>query len=496
MRTALLIATDTYADPTFRALRAPALDAVELDGVLADPAVGEFRTEVLLNRSAQEVRQRVNEVFAAAGVDDLVRSADPSLRAEGVRVLRTRAEAGDTVSAQALRLLAASQDQELSAAASAALGLPVEQPVHTPGAAVLPHHAKLGARTTAVAFTPDSSLMAAGGRVLDTSSWLGVGPTQLDRTAYAFSPDGRLLAVSTPTGASLYSTASWTVVTKTVAPRLRQPVQIGRPSFSHDGRTLVLWVPEQPPALWVAVEDQWQHRPLRMAKLVCLHVAAAAPKMATLSVHNEIQVWDTETRRPVGAPLVPETSARAVALSPDGRLLAVAEEDRTSLRRTADHGVVATLPRGTSSPTGLAFSPDGRLLATSSDDGLHLWSVPAGRLRQTVETYVRDVVFSPDLRLMAGVARNGVVWLWAVDEHDLGSLPEPPLPPTAEQWQEVVARARRLALIGGGSAFAVGFGASLLLSGFSWLGLAIALGVGVFLSGVAVVAVQLLLTGW
>ena len=55
-RTALLIATDTYDDPTFRALRAPALDAVELDGELADPVIGEFTTEILLTRSAQDVR--------------------------------------------------------------------------------------------------------------------------------------------------------------------------------------------------------------------------------------------------------------------------------------------------------------------------------------------------------------------------------------------------------------------------------------------------------
>ncbi|XVV07423.1 hypothetical protein ACQPW3_19415 [Actinosynnema sp. CA-248983] len=100
-----------------------------------------------------------------AGLPDelrrLVRSADPSLRAEEVRMLRTRAEAGDTVSAQALRLLAAGHDPELSAAASAALGLPVEQPVSTPGPAVLPHHAMLARRTTAVAFSPDSSRVAA-----------------------------------------------------------------------------------------------------------------------------------------------------------------------------------------------------------------------------------------------------------------------------------------------------------------------------------------------
>ncbi|MEJ2859287.1 MULTISPECIES: caspase, EACC1-associated type [unclassified Saccharothrix] len=72
MRRALLIATDTYGDPTFGALRAPRRDAEELEAVLRDEAIGAFRTEVLLNPSAQLLREHVDGLFTEAGHDDVV----------------------------------------------------------------------------------------------------------------------------------------------------------------------------------------------------------------------------------------------------------------------------------------------------------------------------------------------------------------------------------------------------------------------------------------
>ncbi|MEV0680177.1 caspase family protein [Actinosynnema sp. NPDC050436] len=72
MRTALLIATDTYADPAFSALASPEHDAVELDRVLSDPSIGEFTTEVLVNRPVELLRTRLESVFTNAGWDDFL----------------------------------------------------------------------------------------------------------------------------------------------------------------------------------------------------------------------------------------------------------------------------------------------------------------------------------------------------------------------------------------------------------------------------------------
>jgi hypothetical protein len=72
-RTALLIVTDTHADPSFRALRAPRADAAALAAVLRDPEIGGFTVETLVNLPHYEVRRRLSKLLRQdAARDDMV----------------------------------------------------------------------------------------------------------------------------------------------------------------------------------------------------------------------------------------------------------------------------------------------------------------------------------------------------------------------------------------------------------------------------------------
>ncbi|HEX4723565.1 MAG TPA: caspase family protein [Pseudonocardiaceae bacterium] len=71
-RTALLIATDSYADPAFDGLNAPRQDATELAGLLGDPEIGGFTTTVLDNPTCNDARIALDELFGDAGRDDLL----------------------------------------------------------------------------------------------------------------------------------------------------------------------------------------------------------------------------------------------------------------------------------------------------------------------------------------------------------------------------------------------------------------------------------------
>lgn len=67
-RSALIIAADRYDDPSLARLRAPSRDARELGSILADQSVGNYQvTKVLLNKSAQDVREAIESFFADAG---------------------------------------------------------------------------------------------------------------------------------------------------------------------------------------------------------------------------------------------------------------------------------------------------------------------------------------------------------------------------------------------------------------------------------------------
>jgi hypothetical protein len=72
IRSALIVASDTYTDPRLRRLRAPASDARALAAVLRDPAIGDFEVRTLLNEPAHVVNLAVEEFFADRHPSDLL----------------------------------------------------------------------------------------------------------------------------------------------------------------------------------------------------------------------------------------------------------------------------------------------------------------------------------------------------------------------------------------------------------------------------------------
>ena len=108
---------------------------------------------------------------------------------------------------------------------------------------------------------------------------------------------------------------------------------------------------------------------------------------------------------------------RAVALSPDGRCLAVASGIGVWLYETATSQVLALLPTEWAVHS-VAFSPDG-LLASGMDNGLvELWVVETGErtgtLRHANRGRITAVVFSPDGTRLASGSWNQVITLWDV----------------------------------------------------------------------------------
>lgn len=71
-RFALIVTSDTYADPRLSSLRAPTADAEELGRVLRDPDIGEFDVAISHNEPEHVVRRRLSAFFEKRGMDDLL----------------------------------------------------------------------------------------------------------------------------------------------------------------------------------------------------------------------------------------------------------------------------------------------------------------------------------------------------------------------------------------------------------------------------------------
>ena len=132
---------------------------------------------------------------------------------------------------------------------------------------------------------------------------------------------------------------------------------------------------------------------------------------------GELAWWDLATRRIERAVGI-EDGHQVLALSPDGRTLAVGV-DRGIRLIDARSGTVRATTRGLgATPTWLLFSPDGRTLVSTSLDGTAtLWDARSATRRETLRGHsgaVQQPVFSPDGDTLYTVSHDGTAIAWDV----------------------------------------------------------------------------------
>jgi WD40 repeat protein len=143
--------------------------------------------------------------------------------------------------------------------------------------------------------------------------------------------------------------------------------------------------------------------------------------LASADDDGTVRLWDPATGQPLGKPLPadpadPADGVNAVAFSPDGRLLASGDGDGTVRLWNPATGQPVGKPLP-ADPAGevnaVAFSPDGRLLASGDDDGtVRLWNPATGQpvgkpLPASSPGSVYGLAFSPDGEILAGAYENG-----------------------------------------------------------------------------------------
>jgi WD40 repeat protein len=113
------------------------------------------------------------------------------------------------------------------------------------------------------------------------------------------------------------------------------------------------------------------------------------------------------------APLQP---ARALAFSLDGKLLASAENQHTVVVRDMDNDRLQRFEGHTAPIRSVAFRHDGKLLASASaDQTIALWDLVAGKRRVRLAGHsaaVNAVAFSPDGEQLASASDDHTIRLW------------------------------------------------------------------------------------
>jgi WD40 repeat protein/DNA-binding SARP family transcriptional activator len=237
-------------------------------------------------------------------------------------------------------------------------------------------------------------------------------------SAGAVSPDGRRFALGSEGGAVRLLDLRSGGVRR--LPRSHQ-AELLRLAFTPDGSRLVSADAAGVVIVWdVAAGAVRERLSGHTDGIRGLDVAQDGRTLYTASFDTRAVAWDLAGDRRLDRPFDPgppfvidDRSPRGLAISPDGRRLAVTQDDGTvdllDTRTFAARGSFRALDGYAAA---VAFSPDGRTLAVTGKRGrVTLWDArtlrPAGELRGLPPVHAQTLAFSPAGRLLAAASVGG-----------------------------------------------------------------------------------------
>jgi WD40 repeat protein len=276
-----------------------------------------------------------------------------------------------------------------------------------------------------LAFSPDSKTLVSGGgesdgiiRLWDTKTGKRTGTISRAHTtaveSLLIAPDGVTLAsCSDDNSINLWNLRSNNFTRSFVAHR--SPVL--SIAVTPDSKILVSGALDG-----IRMWDLLQQRPLAtLARydnpITTVAISPDGQTLASGDSKGVIKLWNLNTGRVINTVPGAHTSrVSELAFTPDGGTLVSASYDRTiKLWNPNTAQALATLSGHNNRVFAIAINPNGQLLASGGSDGIKLWNLTTGELINTLyghNDWVSALSFSPDGQMLASGGYDKRINIW------------------------------------------------------------------------------------
>jgi WD40 repeat protein len=282
-------------------------------------------------------------------------------------------------------------------------------------------------RVLAVAFSPNGSLLAAGGSsgvisIFDAATGNPAGTLRGHKLwvrCLAFSPDGNLLASGGEDG----YVKIWHVSTGIEIRHLPKQYQAIRDlCFSPNGQTVAVAGLDGDVKLWnVSDGEQISTFPGHSGGAGAVVFSADGKVLATMSLRGDVFLWDVSSGQQIN--LLGETQFQdeaSLALSQNGRMLACGHPGSAAVWDVKTAEKLLSASTALYDVCRVAFPGGGQSLLTARGHSICLWDISAGRVvsRLSGRTgQIYSLALSPDGRRCA-VGSRGRIHLFALPAGD------------------------------------------------------------------------------